>query len=523
MSQTRETFSSRWVMMLAMLGMAVGTGNIWRFPRIAAQNGGGEFLVAWVIFLVLWSIPLILVEFGTGRLTRAGPVGAFLHLIGPRWAWMGAFIAFVATAIMFYYSVVAGWTVRYVVAALTGEIPRAEPGAFWMEFTTSWWPVATHAVAIGCATFVVARGVRAIEKVARVMMPTLVGLVVLLALRAVTLPGSSSGLAYLFGVDWGQLTSARIWIEALTQNAWDTGAGWGLILAYAAYLRPDEDTALNAFVLPTANNTVSLLAGIMVLCTVFSVVPQLVANLASDPTALSAYPALADAVRAGEGLSPELIQRTIFSTGNEGLTFIWMPQLFARLPWGRFLMVVFFLALVFAAFTSLIAMVELATRVLRDAGMRRERAVRLVGIVGFLLGVPSALSLRFLHNQDFVWGVGLMVSGLFFSIGVITFGVRRFRAAQLNHEHSDIKVGRWWDLVIGVVVPLEALVLLGWWFYQVRGEDLAGWLDPLREANVGTMVTQWGVLLLVLLALNRWLARRTAATAEERQAGPPAP
>ena len=186
-------------------------------------------------------------------------------------------------------------------------------------------------------------------------------------------------------------------------------------------------------------------------------------------------------------------------------------------------MVVFFLALVFAAFTSLIAMVELATRVLRDAGMRRERAVRLVGIVGFLLGVPSALSLRFLHNQDFVWGVGLMVSGLFFSIGVITFGVRRFRAAQLNHEHSDIKVGRWWDLVIGVVVPLEALVLLGWWFYQVRGEDLAGWLDPLREANVGTMVAQWGVLLLVLLALNRWLARRTAATAEERQAGPPAP
>jgi NSS family neurotransmitter:Na+ symporter len=522
-NQTRETFSSRWVMMLAMLGMAVGTGNIWRFPRIAAQNGGGEFLVAWLAFLLLWSIPLILVEFGTGRMTRSGPVGAFLQLIGPRWAWMGAFIAFVATAIMFYYSVVAGWTIRYVVASLTGEIPRAEPGAFWMDFTASWWPVATHAVAIGCATVVVARGVRAIGNVARVLMPTLVVLVVLLAIRAVTLPGSSGGLAYLFSVDWGELADARIWIEALTQNAWDTGAGWGLILAYAAYLRTEEDTALNAFVLPTANNMVSLLAGIMVLCTVFSVVPQLVANLASDPGALSAYPALADAVRAGEALSPELIQQTIFSTGNEGLTFIWMPQLFARLPWGRFLMIVFFLALAFAAFTSLIAMVELATRVLRDAGMRRERAVRVVGIVGFLLGVPSALSLRFLHNQDFVWGVGLMVSGLFFSIGVITFGVRRFREAQLNHEHSDIRVGRWWDVVIGIVVPLEALVLLAWWFYQVRGEDLAGWLDPLREANVGTMVAQWGVALLVLLLLNRWLARRTAATAAERGAETPSP
>ena len=108
MTSKPEGFSSRWGMLLAMLGMAVGTGNIWRFPRIAAQNGGGEFLVAWVSFLFLWSIPLILVEFGMGRKTRSGPVRAFIQMMGPRWAWMGAFIAFVATAIMFYYSVVAG-------------------------------------------------------------------------------------------------------------------------------------------------------------------------------------------------------------------------------------------------------------------------------------------------------------------------------------------------------------------------------------------------------------------------------
>jgi NSS family neurotransmitter:Na+ symporter len=510
MSQPRETFSSRWVMMLAMLGMAVGTGNIWRFPRIVAQNGGGEFIVAWVVFLFLWSIPLILVEFGAGRKTRLGPVGAFLRLMGPRWAWMGAFIAFVATAIMFYYSVVAGWTLRYIVASVAGEIPRTEPGAFWNAYTGSWWPVLTHGVAMGCGVLVVGRGVRAIERVARVLMPTLIVLVVVLAIRAVTLPGSSDGLQYLFTVDWAHLRNAQIWIEALTQNAWDTGAGWGLILAYAAYLRVREDTALNAFVLPAANNAVSLLAGIMVLCTVFAVVPQLVANLATDTDALGAYPALAEAVRGGASLTPELIQETIFSQGNEGLTFIWMPQLFATLPWGRGLMFVFFLALSFAAFTSLIAMIELASRVLRDAGMSRPQAVRVVGVGGFLLGLPSALSLRFLHNQDFVWGVALMLSGLFFAIAIVTYGVRRFREEQLNHEDSDIRIGRWWDVVIGVVVPLEALVLLGWWFYQVRGADLAGWLDPLREANVGTLVAQWGVVLLALLLVNRWLASRTA-------------
>ncbi len=419
---------------------------------------------------------------------------------------------------MFYYSVVAGWTIRYVVASLLGEVPRQEPGAFWESFTGSWWPVLFHGLAIGIGTLVVARGVRAIERVARVLMPTLIVLVIALAIRAVTLPGSSDGLAYLFTVDWNALSDARIWIEALTQNAWDTGAGWGLILAYAAYLRTQEDTALNAFILPTANNTVSLLAGIMVLCTVFAVVPQLVANLAADPEALSAYPALGDAVRGGEPLSADLIQRTIFATGNEGLTFIWMPQLFARVPFGQFFMFLFFLALTFAAFTSLIAMIELATRVLRDAGMERSRAIRVVGVVGFLLGLPSALSLRFLHNQDFVWGVGLMVSGLFFAIAILVYGARRFREQQLNHEHSNIKVGRGWDLVITVVVPLEALVLLAWWFYQVRGADLAGWLDPLREANVGTLLFQWGVVLAALLLANRWLARHTHGIEAQRQA-----
>jgi NSS family neurotransmitter:Na+ symporter len=503
--QKREAFSSRWLMMLTMLGMAVGTGNIWRFPRIAAQNGGGEFVVAWVVFLLLWSIPLILVEFGAGRLTRTGPVGAFARMMGPRWAWMGAFVAFVATAIMFYYSVVAGWTIRYVAASITGAIPRQEAGAFWNDYTSSWWPVLTHGVAIGLGALVVARGVRAIERVAKVLMPALLLLVVILAVRAVSLPDASGGLAYLFTVDWQRLADANIWLQALTQNAWDTGAGWGLILTYAAYLRVNEDTALNAFILPAANNIVSLLAGIMVISTVFAVVPQLVARLSTDPAALSAYPALAEAVRGGAELSPDLIQETIFAAGNEGLTFIWMPQLFARLPLGRFFMLLFFLALAFAAFTSLIAMIELATRVLRDAGMTRVRAVRIVGVGGFLLGLPSALSLRFLHNQDWVWGVALMLSGLFFALAVVTHGIRRFRAEQLNHEHSDIHVGRWWEIVIGVLVPLQALALLVWWIYQSRGWDPQGWLDPIGESNAGTILLQWGVVLLALVVANRWL------------------
>jgi NSS family neurotransmitter:Na+ symporter len=508
-SVRNESFSSRWLMMLAMLGMAVGTGNIWRFPRIAAQNGGGEFLIAWVVFLAIWSVPLIMLEFGAGRLTRCGPVGALIQMMGPRWAWMGAWIAFTAIAIMFYYSVVTGWTIRYVAAAVLGEVPGREPGAFFQAFTSSWWPVVCHGAAIAAAGYVVAHGVRAIERVSSVMMPTLIALVVILAVRAVTLPGAGEGLRYLFEVDWTRLGRAEIWLHALTQNAWDTGAGWGLVLVYAAYLRQREDTALNAVILPTANNTVSLLSGIMVMCTVFAVVPQLVASLASNPEALSAYPALAEAAQRGEPLTRDLIQRTIFASGNEGLTFTWMPQLFARLPLGRLLMILFFTALFFAAFTSLVSMVELGARVLVDAGMERLRAVQVVTSVGFALGLPSAISLQVLHNQDWVWGVALMLSGLFFALAVVAHGVKRFRQSQINHPDSDIRVGGLWDLVIAVVVPLEALVLLIWWLWQARGWDPEGWLDPLAAESVGTLLLQWAVVLAALLLLNRWMVRHT--------------
>lgn len=518
MNKANERFTSRWGMMLAMLGMAVGTGNIWRFPRITASNGGGEFLIAWIAFLFLWSIPLILLEFGLGRMTRSGPIKAFIQILGPKWAWMGAFAVFVTTAIGCYYSVVAGWTLRYTVATLTGEIPEAIPGAFWRSFTQSWWPIVTHGLVFGAAAFVVARGVRAIERVALILMPTLLLLIAILTVRALFLDGAADGLAFLFTMDWHELAKPRIWIEALTQNAWDTGAGWGLVLCYAAYLREREDTALNAFVLPISNNLVSLLAAVMVFCTVFSVVPAMMRNAQSNPESLRELdPNLFDAVQQGQTFSADLMQETIFASGNTGITFVWMPQLFKGMPGGSLLMFLFFLALAFAAFTSMMAMVEVTTRALVDAGIRRASAIKIVGLVGFLLGIPSAISMKFLDNQDWVWGVALIPTGLFFSICILAHGVRRFRVAQLNHEHSNIHIGPWWDLVIGIVVPVEAIVLVGWFLYSSWQADSDGWLAPFNPdnvANVGTVVFQFSLVLTLLLVLNRWIVSRVQLGAD---------
>ncbi|MDX1396772.1 MAG: sodium-dependent transporter [Gemmatimonadota bacterium] len=489
---SKPAFSSRSATMLAMLGMAVGTGNIWRFPRIAASNGGGSFLVAWVVFLLLWSVPLILVEFAAGKESRSGPVGAFTKLAGRGWSWMGAWVAFVSTAIMFYYSVVMGWTIRYLFGSVTGTVPTGQcaagevgcvdPNAYWEGFIGSPWPIVTHALAMILAVSVVLRGVKGIERAARILIPSLLVLVVILTIRALTLPGASAGLEFLFTPTWSDLANADIWLEALTQNAWDTGAGWGLITAYAVYLRKQEDTTLNAFMLGFGNNSVSLLAGIMVLCTVFAIMP----NAASE----------------------------IVGADNEGLTFIWVPQLFGQMPGGSIFMVLFFLALVFAAWSSLIAMIELASRVLTDAGVARRKAILVVGGLGFGLGLPSAIWIEVFRNQDWVWGVGLMVSGLFFALMVMKHGVEKFRTTLVNSADSDIVIGRWWNVVIQLVA-VQAIVITIWWLWQaVDRDDLGATFTLFSQFNVGTVLIQWAIALIAFIGLNRWLAAHSGASAD---------
>ncbi len=474
-----EHFSSRWGLVLATLGMAVGTGNIWRFPRVVANNDGGSFLIAWVVFLLIWSVPLMMVEFAFGKRARRGCVGAFAALAGRGRAWMGGWVALTATCIMFYYSVVSGWCLRYLGAALTGELARKDPGAVWSGFAGSGAAVLTHALALGLAFAVVWFGVRGIERVARIAIPTLAVLVAVLAVRAVTLPGAERGLEFMFSPRWESLARPTVWLEALTQNAWDTGAGWGLILTYAIYMRAREDVPLNAFLIGFGNNSMSLLAGIMVLCTVFAINP---------------------------GARAEIV-----GAGNEGLTFVWMPQLFAQMPAGGFFMALFFLALSFAALTSLISMLELATRVLIDFGFVRRRALGWVGAAGFVLGLPSALSMAVFRNQDWVWGVGLLLSGLFFALGARSFGVERLRREVINGAGSDLAVGRWWTFLIAVVVPVEAVVLIVWWLWSSYAADPKGWLDPFAAFSPGAVLAQGAVALAALAAANRWLARRSLA------------
>jgi NSS family neurotransmitter:Na+ symporter len=181
-------------------------------------------------------------------------------------------------------------------------------------------------------------------------------------------------------------------------------------------------------------------------------------------------------------------------------------------------MALFFLALVFAAWTSLVSMIELASRVLMDRGVSRRKAITIVGSAGVLFGIPSALKLGFFQNQDWVWGAGLAVSGLFFAIAILRFGVTKWRELYINHEHSDLRIGRWWDWAMRLVV-VEAVVVLGWWLWDARGEGGSATWTLFSSYNVGTVLIQWAVVLVVLIAANRWLAGgETRADGEVEQA-----
>ncbi len=387
MKEKTDLFSSRYAYLFAAIGMAIGAGNIWRFPRLAGQYGG-SFLIPWLLFLFIWSIPLIIIEFSLGKTFKLGVIGVFRKGLGKSYTWMGWFIALCTMGIMFYYSVVCGWSLKYFLMSISGEITNLNHGQFWKNYTTSnWEPVIYHILAVICGCLIIYFGVRSgIEKVTKILIPSLFILITIAAVRAITLPGAGRGLSYFFQLNIADLLNYKVWLEALSQSAWSTGAGWGLILTYANYVKKEEKTVSNAFLTGIGNNLASLLCGL-------AIIPAVFALSLSVEDANSALQA-----------------------GNQGLTFIYLPQLFNKMPGSWIMTPLFFISLFIAAISSLIAMLELAVKTIMDYGFHREKAVIGVGILTSIVGFPSAYSLGFLTTRI---GYGVLVfyflvSSLFF-------------------------------------------------------------------------------------------------------------
>jgi len=473
-----EVFSGRTGLVLATIGAAVGTGNIWRFPREAAANGGGSFMIGWLVFLFLWSIPLIIAEYAMGKKTRLGTMGTMRDFAGKKNTWMGMWMIWVGCAVGFYYAVVMGWTIRYFKVCVTGEIGDisdvASAESMWDNFIESPARVVFFQfIAVGASAFVVYKGIKGIEKANKVLIPLLLFFLIITMIWPFVLnpSGAANGLRYLFIPQPEYLLRGETWIRALTQSAWSTSAGFGMALTYAVAMKKKEDVSLNAFLAGLGNNSVSLIAGVAVLATVF---------------ALSAT--TADGLEAVE-------------SSSNGLTFIYLTNLFASEGnLGMVIGAIFFLAMSFAALTSMIATVEIAARNFMDAGWERKEAVKWICLALLIGGIPAALSHQWFENQDFVWGTGLIISGLIVATAVMKFGVSEFRQKFINTKYSDLHIGKWWEYIIRYVFPVEFVIVFSYFM-----------LEKVHEGEfflLGTIVAQWALMLCFFLYINDRVAER---------------
>ncbi|MDI6704747.1 MAG: sodium-dependent transporter [Bacillota bacterium] len=484
MSNNTETFASRWGYIAATLGMAIGTGNIWRFPREVAANGGGSFLLAWTIALFLWSVPLLMAEMVLGRKTGLGCSGAFRDFMGRKYTWMGTWVAAVCMLIAFYYSVVMGWSVKYITLGITGAFKAGmtpdQTKAIWDTFLNT--PSQTlffHLISAIIAGAIVLKGIKGgIEKACKIIIPAMFAMLGIMVVRALTLPGAVKGLEFMFTINPADLANPKVWLAAFTQSAWSTGAGWGFIIVYAVYTKRDYDIGVNCFITGLGDQTAALVAGLAVIPTIFALSPSL------------------EAANAALG------------AGNTGLTFIYLSSLFPQMPMGNLMASIFFLALATAALSSLIAMVELGGRFFMDLGMERKKATVLMTVLIIALGAPSAIKPAILDNQDWVWGVALLISGLLCALAMMKYGLDKVRAEIINTPYADMYVGKWWNYTI-MLFPVWFVLVFGWWVWQAMTWYPDNWMAPFETFSVGTMLWQWALLIVVALLANNYIADKT--------------
>ena len=512
-----DEFSGRLGLIFATIGAAIGTGNIWRFPRMVGANGGGSFLIPWLIFLFLWSVPLIIAEFALGKRSRTGTVGTFRIFAGKRFAWMGLWTAWISTAIGFYYAVVTGWCINYFQTAIRGGLgSEVDTVEVWNSFLQNPMEVVFfQAIAVAITMLAIWKGAKAIEKVNVSLMISLFVLLFAALFLSFVMDledGSLDGFVYMFSIQPEYLAQPETWINGLSQSAWSCSAGMGMAITYSVYMRKDEDTTLNAATMCLANNSISIIAGLTVMMAVFAVV--------DDPLAA-------------------------VSGGSSAITFLVLPEVFAQAPGGPVvqlaMVTMFFLALSFAALTSMISTVELCVRNFVDHGIERPQAVGFTSLAIFFFGLPSAATWilvddstgvafpQFLEVQDHIWGYGLMFSGLFIAYSIWKYGWNRYRVWQeendisgfslqdyldngvssfrddfINTGDNDWWIGKWWDYIMYLGFPLMFSVLILSYFADMLANVDNPW-DPTNANGISIILLFWGITAGLFIGLNRFI------------------
>jgi neurotransmitter:Na+ symporter, NSS family len=355
----RGNWGSRFGFIMAAAGSAIGLGNIWRFPYMTGSNGGGAFLLIYLGIVIGFGLSLAMAEMALGRAAQRNPVGAFRMLGGGAWPLVGYLGVFTGFVILSFYIVVAGWTLAYMGFMARGLLTVTDAGsltAFFNGFVSSpIEPIAYAGLFMLLTALIVAGGIdRGIERWNKILMPALFIILVILLIRAVTLPGADQGLAFFLVPDFGKVT-AGTFRDAIAQAFFSLSIGMGAMLTYGSYLRKEENLPSAALTVVLLDTSAAVLAGLMILPAVFAA-----------------------------GLSPGAGPR---------LTFITLPAVFGAMPGGVYFGILFFALLAIAALTSAISILEpLVAYCVDEHRLSRRTVVTIASLVCFALGVPASLS-----------------------------------------------------------------------------------------------------------------------------------
>ena len=375
----RSSFSGKLGYVLAVAGSAVGLGNIWRFPYLAAKYGGGIFLLVYLILMLTFGYVLIVSETTLGRLTRKSPVGAF-NAFGKSLPFkIGGWInAVIPMLIIPYYSVIGGWVFKYLFEYLRGSTDALAEDSYFTGFITAgasvevWFLVFTLVVLL----IIVAGVEHGIEKVSKMMMPVLVILAVIVSIYSVTRPGAFEGVKYFLIPNFDNFSWMTI-VAAMGQMFYSLSIAMGILYTYGSYMKKDVDIEQSTSQIEVFDTAIAFLAGLMIIPAVFSF-------FNGDPEKLKAGPSL---------------------------MFITLPKVFASMGMGRIIGVVFFLLVLLAALTSAISLAESCVSTIEDQlGWKRNIASVVIGIVIVILGSFSALGFGML---DFVQILGMSILDFF--------------------------------------------------------------------------------------------------------------
>ncbi len=444
MSQTpknRGQFTSSLGFILASAGSAIGLGNLWKFPYIAANSGGGIFLVFYILFVLLLGVPIMMAEMSIGRRTQLNAIGAYRKL-NKKWTFVGVLGVLCAFVILSYYSVVGGWVTKYIVAFASGGNFGSDPAAYFNNFVASpVEPVVWHLVFMAfCAIVVVMGVVKGIEKMSKILLPALFVIVVVVAIRSVTLPGAGEGLKFLFVPDFSAVSSigdlGNAMVQAMGQVFFSLSLGMGITITYGSYLKKESNIVKDTGIVVGLDSLAAILSGCAILPAVFA--------LGFEPTA------------------------------GPGLIFSILPAVFADMPFGAFFGFLFFILVFIAAATSAISLLEVvAAYFIDNFHWSRKKATIIMASLMAFIGIFASLSMGPLSNV-LIGGMNIFDALSFFTDKLLmpisamlmcvfvghVWGTDALMQELVIGSPSAIKLKKVLSVILKYIAPILILVIL---------------------------------------------------------------